>query len=723
MPIIASPRILVAIPTRNRPADLRRCLESLARVAYPRWEALVVDQSDDTGARTVVADLAPALPGLQYDHMDEIGLARARNRAMQVAERDIDILAFLDDDCTVPPDWLRQVAAAFARHPDAALVFGAVRAAPHDPTVCFIPHYDAGAERVLRGRLAARRAGGMGASMYLRPPLTRQVGPMDAHTGSGTPFLGEDWDFAYRTLAAGYAVVETPEIAVLHYGARYYASGAARDLFWQNEYARAALHMKLLRCGDPVAILLIAAHFVQLISWIKPHNLLLRRGPSHIGGLVRYLEGLSAGLRLGVDRRRRLFVDPAEQAPTIAMDEAAAETGVPSPKARPTAPVPDVRGRRVLIFSNSFVMGGMEAHITRLACRLIGRGARVDMIYNTNTWEAIRLMLHALEECGVVLHGLPQRRGPRGLLARLRDLYVLTRRLRPDAIHIHSTGPESGELPLLAFKAARPRDCRIVRTDHNPPEEPPSPLAVARLRLRDLLLHRVVVVSRQNRARHLAELHRDPRKTLTIHNGIEPQAPPGAVREEVRKAWRTPPDALVVGMVARLDERRKGADIFLEAVARARTRCPELYYVVVGDGALRPALEAQAARLGLAAHGRFVGARTDVADQLRGLDIFVLPSRYEGLPYTLLEALRAGLPSVAARVGGVDDVLAEDGAYGLVVPPEDPAALAAALVALTGDAGLRARLAAGGPRRIAQDFSIEGMVDRLVGVYGFSPGG
>lgn len=376
-------------------------------------------------------------------------------------------------------------------------------------------------------------------------------------------------------------------------------------------------------------------------------------------------------------------------------------------------------GYRVLIMTNSFVMGGMERHIADLACRLVARGMRVDIIYSKSSQENIQPMLDSLQKGGVTIHGLPERRGLSGWARRFKDLYSLTRRISPDVIHIHSTGSQRGELALLAFKIAGPVRCRIVRTDHTPPDGPPSIMDVARLRIRDLLLDQIIVVSNQNRTMHLQVLGRSPKKVLTIHNGIDPHACTSRSRNDVRAAWSLPPGALVVGMVARLDEYRKGADVFLRSIAFARVSCPQLHFVVIGDGKMRAEIEQYAAQLELAESGRFLGHRTDVVNQLVGMDVFVLPSRYEGLPYTLLEALRSGKPIVATRVGGVEEVLA-DNAYGMIVPTDDPDACAAALIHLANDAELRERLAAKGPQRIAEQFSIDSMVDKVLHAYGLA---
>jgi glycosyltransferase involved in cell wall biosynthesis len=143
-------------------------------------------------------------------------------------------------------------------------------------------------------------------------------------------------------------------------------------------------------------------------------------------------------------------------------------------------------------------------------------------------------------------------------------------------------------------------------------------------------------------------------------------------------------------------EEVKGVDVLLAAMALLRDRFPTLRLLAVGTGSLDRPLQKMAAEIGIADRVRFTGLRTDVPAIFRGLDLLVLPSRSEGLPMVLLEAFGLSVPVVATRVGGTPE-LVEDGVTGLLVPPEDPAALADAIARalaspeLRRDLGTRAR--------------------------------
>ncbi len=303
----SAPRISVVIPAGKGPEHLRRCLESLAHVQYALWDILLIDQSDDDGTRSVAGDFARRLPCLAFQHVDWKGAARARNLGIQSAGG--EIVAFLDDDCTVEPGWLAQVAGVFGRHPEASLVFGCVRMGVNESRDYFVPTHEIEEERSRRGRLATLRTEGWANCMYVRRAVTQDLGLFDVQLGPGGRFRSqEEPDYIYRALAAGHTVVQTPAIAVSHHGAHEYQSGAARRWFRNAFYGRGAVHMKMLRCGDPFALVAIAYHAWRCAAWIDLGNLLFRRGPSHLAFLAMYVRGLFASFELGVDRRRRLYV-------------------------------------------------------------------------------------------------------------------------------------------------------------------------------------------------------------------------------------------------------------------------------------------------------------------------------------------------------------------------------------------------------------------------------
>ncbi|HEX7591676.1 MAG TPA: glycosyltransferase family 4 protein [Candidatus Limnocylindrales bacterium] len=172
-----------------------------------------------------------------------------------------------------------------------------------------------------------------------------------------------------------------------------------------------------------------------------------------------------------------------------------------------------------------------------------------------------------------------------------------------------------------------------------------------------------------------------------------------------------------IGFVKIRLDAKYGPDVLIEALGLLPSDQPfELF--MAGDGGLRPALEARAAELGIASRVRFLGVlpHAEIAPLLADLDIFAMPSRREEWGVAAAEASASGVPVVATRVGGIPEVVA-DGETGLLVPPENPEQLAAALARLIADSDLRARLGAAGRRKIEAEFRWEDCVERMERVY------
>ncbi len=192
--------------------------------------------------------------------------------------------------------------------------------------------------------------------------------------------------------------------------------------------------------------------------------------------------------------------------------------------------------------------------------------------------------------------------------------------------------------------------------------------------------------------------------------------PSGVNLERCRRTappHRGGPD-VTLGFLARLVEVKAPLDL-LEALARLAPAHPDVHLIMVGDGPLRPAVEERIQTLGLQDRVELTGRLEDPVPALHRFDVFVLPSHNEGMGRAAVEAMAAGLPVVASRVGGVPDVV-QDGQTGLLVPPGDPEALAAALDRLLQDEALRMAMGEAGLRR-AEAFSDRVMFERLEALY------
>jgi glycosyltransferase involved in cell wall biosynthesis len=299
----SQPFISVAIPTFNRPDDLTRCLASLARIRYPRWEVILIDQSDGDATFETATAWNALIPSIRYLRLNQKNTSAARNVAIENAGG--DIVAFIDDDCTVEPEWLDSVNAAFMQG-DADLIFGSVVAAEHDPHATYITTYDVPREKSFRGRLGAVSFPGMGACMYLRRG-SRAPALFDVELGPGGRFrTAEDHDYAYRVLAAGGTVTQTRRIVVTHHQARPFADGSASSKVRDYGYGVGACHAKLLRSGYVTIVAVIADTLARNLVQIRPQNVLFRQ-PTHVGRTLMYVRGLKDGIGSRIDRARGTF--------------------------------------------------------------------------------------------------------------------------------------------------------------------------------------------------------------------------------------------------------------------------------------------------------------------------------------------------------------------------------------------------------------------------------
>jgi glycosyltransferase involved in cell wall biosynthesis len=202
----------------------------------------------------------------------------------------------------------------------------------------------------------------------------------------------------------------------------------------------------------------------------------------------------------------------------------------------------------------------------------------------------------------------------------------------------------------------------------------------------------------------------EPEKIRLIHSGIDP----GRYNWQPEKplAGNGP---TVIGCLAGLQE-RKGHRFLLQAAALLKSRGLNLRYQIAGDGPLREQLEQLAERLGLGDEVRFVGFVADSAAFLAQIDLFVMPSLSEGLGVAALEAMAAGKAVIAAKVGGLAETVL-DGITGILVPPEDPTALAHAIARLVRAPSLAGEMGAQGQQRVMQHFTLAHMAQRNESFY------
>jgi glycosyltransferase involved in cell wall biosynthesis len=355
--------------------------------------------------------------------------------------------------------------------------------------------------------------------------------------------------------------------------------------------------------------------------------------------------------------------------------------------------------------------GGVEALLVTFAAGLDRRRFDLHLISLRQTPE--QRLIRQVRALGVPVTQLHQRNAydlP-ALLAVVR--YI--RRHHIDIIHTHLLAAD-----VMGRMAGWLTGHPVVSTIHNNrtdlDEEPRRRQWLERWTAR-LMGRRLVVVSELLREEITAWFGLPPERVLTIANGVDTERfrrGPDFDRAAVRRKL-TGGDYPLITNVARLTP-QKAQHHLLAAAKLVLAACPDVRFVLVGEGPLRPALEAQAAALGLSERVIFAGFRPDVPDILAASEVFVLSSLWEGMPVALLEAMAAGCAAVATDVGGVGQVLRHE-VTGLLVPPADPPALADALIRLCRDPATARQLGQAGQAWTTHEYGMRSWVGKWEALY------
>jgi glycosyltransferase involved in cell wall biosynthesis len=313
-----------------------------------------------------------------------------------------------------------------------------------------------------------------------------------------------------------------------------------------------------------------------------------------------------------------------------------------------------------------------------------------------------------LGEQGIPVHNLGRGRFDPRILG---DLVRVGRERRARILHVH--GYAAADFGRLA---ARRLGAALVLHEHFADPRMPAYQGLAD-RVLSSLTDRAIAVSASTRDFLVRERHVPADRVRLIWNGaplgdFAPVSPD--VARTARRSLGIAEDAMVAGTIGRLSE-QKGHRYLVEALPALLASRPKAHLLIVGDGDRMEALKAQAAALGVGARITFAGHREDVRALLGALDVFCISSTYEGTPLALFEAMAAGRAIVSTAVDGCREVL-EDGVTGLLVPPRDPAALAAAIGRALDDAALRRSLGENA-RAASTGYDIRACVTQMEGLY------
>ncbi|MEO6525567.1 MAG: glycosyltransferase family 4 protein [Gemmatimonadaceae bacterium] len=338
--------------------------------------------------------------------------------------------------------------------------------------------------------------------------------------------------------------------------------------------------------------------------------------------------------------------------------------------------------RTVAHYSDSEAFGGTERALLQLVADLDREKWR-SVLFHAAVPGAEQVALEA-RALGAIVHPVARVTRPMEGVSSLPSLAMSLRRARVAVFHAHQTWSLSCRYGIVAASIARVP--AIVASMQLFIEMPPLAGIDLQYAFLSRCLDRHIAVSRSVAARLRGRFHAPDAKMRVIPNAITlrlPVPPDQRLRAELAGDDSTP----LVLTVARLDA-QKGVGFLLDAAAAL----PEAAFVIAGDGPERAALEARAEALGLDDRVRFLGHRRDVPSLLAVADVFVLPSLYEGLPLSVMEAMAANVPVVATAIGGTDEIV-RDGETGWLVAPGDGRALAAGIRAVLVDRERAVRIA------------------------------
>jgi glycosyltransferase involved in cell wall biosynthesis len=358
---------------------------------------------------------------------------------------------------------------------------------------------------------------------------------------------------------------------------------------------------------------------------------------------------------------------------------------------------------RVLHLLAAGTAGGAEHHVLRLLAGLDRSRFEPWLAVFEARPDAARSLLGDFRAAGVRVVVLDER-GRWSRVAMLR-LGALLRRGRFEVVHSHSL---RSDLAALAWKTVTRRPPILLRTVHNTDPHYAHWLIG---RLGALAAHRLdhVIVISDAVGRFLrSSIHVPAERMSRIYYGLEPSQRIDGTHGPVR------PTILVL---ARLDP-QKGQDVLIDALPRILARIPEARVLFAGHetGCSVASLKQRARDRGVLSHVEFLGFRSDVRALLQGASVLALPSRWEGFGLVLLEAMDVGRPIVASAVGAIPEVV-RDREGGLLVPPDEPEALAEALITVLAEPDRAKAMGEAGRRRLIESFSERAMIEATESLY------
>ena len=353
---------------------------------------------------------------------------------------------------------------------------------------------------------------------------------------------------------------------------------------------------------------------------------------------------------------------------------------------------------RVLYITNSLNYGGLERVVIDI-CRYLDP-AEFEPMVACIKWKGPQAKL--LEDVGIPVFTLKKEETAFAKYSTFIELRKIIRENNIDVIHTHNTGPLLEAMIARLFSSSFPQ---IIHTDHTRARWPDKKRYMVFERIASKYVHSMIAVSDEAKEKLMLFEHIPENKIEIIDNGIpvENFRVGSSVASELKKELKIDHFKYVIGLCVVL-RKQKGIVHLLDALPGIIKVCPDLVCVIGGSGPEKEELEKHASKLHLQDNIRFIGPRDDVGRVLSIFDVYILPSEWEGLPLSLLEAMAAQRCIVATAVGGVPKAL-ENGGCGILVPPGNPTALSEAIICLLKSSEQRQHLAEEAYRCVSEKYS------------------
>ena len=366
-----------------------------------------------------------------------------------------------------------------------------------------------------------------------------------------------------------------------------------------------------------------------------------------------------------------------------------------------------MKKHRLMQITHDLAIGGLQQVVVSI-CRTI----------DTDLFDVSVLCLRELgdfapeiEALGIDVYQIPKIDNSTDYLAFIKVSKIL-KRLKIDIIHTHNTQPfVDGTIGGILSGCVK----TIVHTDHARPF-PDKKRYMFFEWLMSQFAYKVVGVSKSTTNNLLQYERISPSKVVTIPNGIDPSKYNILINKNlIKKEMGISEEANLIGLGVRLTQ-QKGIKYLLQATKILLEIHPNLYLIIAGEGPLEENLKSQALNLGIAKNVLFLGPRLDIPKILSILDIYVLPSVWEGLPMVILEAMAAGCPVVATKVGGIPEVI-NSNINGLLVEPRNVEQLVLAIDQLLSNDELRRKFSINSIDLIGLKYSDRTMTEKYEKLY------